>query len=266
MSHAGYLEIDGLTKTYNAGTANEVRALRGLALTAREGEFISVVGSNAAGKTTLLNIIAGALLPDAGDVRLGGASIIGIPEHAKAAFVSRVKQNPNDGLIVSMTIAENLAMAKLRALPVGLRRGVKHEWRGEFADLLLPFGIGLERRLDDRAELLSGGQRQTVALLMAVMTAPKLLLLDEHTAALDPRMSERILEETATLVRKFRATTLMVTHNISHALRYGDRLILLDRGRIAFDASGEAKKKLTVYDVVSRIEHHATELEADIRA
>ncbi len=259
-----FLVINNLRKVYNPGTASEIVALRDLSLTASRGEFITVIGSNAAGKTTLFNSIAGSLLLDSGNIVLEGKSIVRMPEHERARFISRVWQNPNQGIIVSMSIAENLSMAKLRTQRIGLRKGVKLAWKKEFETLLEHFKLGLEKRLDDRIDLLSGGQKQIIALLMATVTHPKLLLLDEHTAALDPRMSVEILKITEEVVHESKVTTLMITHNISHALHYGDRLILLDRGRVVFEATGERKKKLAIADVIEKIEGQPAEFEEDI--
>lgn len=256
------LEIKDLYKVYNPSTAGEVIALDNISFSINEGDFITIVGSNAAGKSTLFNALAGSLSVTSGDIFLEGKSIITTPEYARARFFSRVRQNPNESVIPSMTIAENLTLAKLRTKTTSLKPGVKKEWRAEFAALLEPLGLGLEKRLDEKIDLLSGGQKQTVALLMATMIEPKVLLLDEHTAALDPKVSERVLKITNQIVQEKRVTTLMITHNIHHALEYGNRLILLERGQIGFEASGEEKKKLTVLDIISRLESRT---ESDVK-
>jgi putative tryptophan/tyrosine transport system ATP-binding protein len=254
-----YLVIKNLTKVYNPGTSGEVKALDDFSLNLYKGEFLVIVGSNAAGKSTLLNMISGSLMPTAGDILLGGKSLVKVAEHKKAKFISKVRQDPNQSLATSLTLAENLAIAKLRSLPVGLRRGVKNEWREEFKNILAPFGIGLEKRLDDKVDLLSGGQKQTVALLMATMTKPELLLLDEHTAALDPKVSKTILDITQKLVEEHSITTVMITHNMSHALHYGHRLVLMQSGKIKYEA-GKEKQQLSVADVVKKIEDSGVEI------
>lgn len=259
-----FLTIRNLRKVYNPDTAGEVVALNNLSFSVAEGEFITIVGSNAAGKTTLFNIIAGSILPTSGDVVLDGKSILKNLEFKRSCFISRVRQNPNDSVMVSMTLAENLAMAKLKDKSAGLSRGVKKEWKDEFVALLKPLGLGLEKRLDDKIDLLSGGQKQTVAILMATIIKPKLLLLDEHTAALDPKISKKVLEITNQIVKESGVTTLMITHNIHHAIEYGNRLILLDRGKIGFEAGGEKKQILNVVDVVEKLENKTAEFEEDI--
>jgi len=259
-----FLTIHNIRKIYNADTANGVVALNNLSFSVTKGEFITIVGSNASGKTTLFNAIAGSIMFTSGDIILEGKSIIKIPEFRRACFISRVQQNPNDSVMISMTLAENLAMAKLKGKRAGLSKGVKKEWRDEFFALLKPLGLGLEKRLDDKIDLLSGGQKQTVALLMATIVKPKILLLDEHTAALDPKMSKKVLEITNRLVKDSGVTTLMITHNIHHAVEFGSRLILLDKGRVGFEANGEHKQKLNVVDVVEKMENKIAEFEEDI--
>lgn len=259
-----FLKIKDVVKVYNPGTSGEVMALNKLSFEVSKGEFVTIVGSNAAGKTSLFNVVAGSLSPDSGEIILDGKSILKIPEFKRSRFISRVRQNPNDSVMVSMTLAENLAMAKLKDGKAGLSKGVKKEWREEFVNFLKPLGLGLEKRLDDKIDLLSGGQKQTVALLMATIIKPKLLLLDEHTAALDPKVSKKVLEITNRIVKESDVTTLMITHNIHHAIEFGDRLILLDRGRVGFQASGEQKQKLNVVDVVEKLENKTAEFEEDI--
>jgi putative ABC transport system ATP-binding protein len=260
-----YLCLRGVEKSFHADTLSEVQALNNLSLSVKKGEWITIVGSNAAGKSSLFNAIAGTLVPDEGSIELDGQSILAMPEWERAKFITRVRQNPNDGIIRNMTLAENLSMAKLREERKGLGRGVKLAWKSEFRALLAPFKINLETRLDDNIDLLSGGQKQTVCLLMATIAHPKLLLLDEHTAALDPKISAQILSITSNLVRKYHITTLMITHNLHHAIHYGDRLVLLDRGRIAYESSGKTKKNLTAAKIIAKIEGHQAELEEDIR-
>ncbi len=249
-----FLTIRSLRKVYNPDTAGEVVALSDLSFSVTKGEFITIVGGNATGKTTLFNVIAGSILPTSGDVLLEGTSILKNPEFKRSCVISRVQQNPNDSVIVSMTLAENLAIATLKNKNARLGNGVKKEWREEFVALLKPLGLGLEKRLDDRVDLLSGGQKQLIAILMATITKPKLLLLDEHTAALDSKISKKILEITNQIVKESGVTTLMITHNIHHAIEYGDRLILLDKGRIGFEAGGLKKQLLNVVDVIEKLE------------
>lgn len=259
-----FLKIERLRKVYNAGTAGEVVALNDMSFALSQGEFVTVVGSNAAGKSTLFNALAGALTPDTGDIMLDGNSVLGIREDVRAKFFARVRQNPDDSVVPSLTLAENMTLAKLRGQGAGLTQGVKNVWKEEFVRVLTPLGLGLEKRLDEKISLLSGGQKQTVALVMATLVDPYVLLLDEHTAALDPHTSERVLALTNTLVQQKKITTLMITHNIHHALAYGTRLILLERGKVALDVSGEAKQKLTVLDVVERLEGKVGEFEEDL--
>ncbi|MBY0539521.1 ATP-binding cassette domain-containing protein [Patescibacteria group bacterium] len=261
-----YLILDNLYKIYNPATAGEVTALDHMSLSLKRGEFVTIVGSNAAGKSSLFNAIAGSLELTSGKIILDGARIDHLDEHVRAAYVSRVRQNPNESTVPSMTLAENLAMAKARVVGAGLGKGVRKEWRPEFEALLKPLGIGLEKRLETEMSLFSGGQKQSVALLMATMIKPKLLLLDEHTAALDPRVSEQILRMTDNEVRKHNITTLMITHNIHHAIKYGDRLIMLERGRVVFEASGEGKKKLTIAGVVEKLEAKVADFEEEMIA
>lgn len=257
------LTINNLYKIYNPGTAGEVKALDHISFSVNPGDFITIVGSNAAGKSTLFNALAGSLMPTSGDIFLEGKAITSMKEHARAKYFSRVRQNPNDSVIPSMTLAENMTLAHLRGKKANLSLGVRQSLKEEFAALLKPLGLGLERRLDEKIDLLSGGQKQTVALLMATMIEPKVLLLDEHTAALDPKVSERVLQITNQIVQEKQVSTLMITHNIHHALEYGNRLILLERGKIGFEASGEEKKRLTVLDVIERLETKVAELEED---
>ncbi len=260
-----FLTIRNLRKIYNPDTADEVLALNNLTFSVVEGEFVTIVGNNAAGKTTLFNAIAGSLMPTSGEIILDGKSLLKNPEFKRSRFIARVRQNPNDSVVASMTLAENLAMAKLRDRNAGLRKGVKKEWRNEFMALLKPLGLGLEKRLDDKIDLLSGGQKQTIAILMATIVKPKLLLLDEHTAALDPKISAKVLEITNRLVQESGITTLMITHNIRHAIGFGNRIISLNRGRIGFESSGKQKKKLTIVDVVDKLESKTKEYKESVR-
>jgi putative ABC transport system ATP-binding protein len=254
-----FLLIKNLTKVYNPGSSDEIKALDNLSFSVDKGEFITIVGSNAAGKSTFFNIIAGSLQPTAGEVILDGQPICNLPEYKKAKIISCVKQNPNDSVINSMTIAENLAMVKIKNKQAGLGKGVKNEWKKEFAAILKSLNLGLESRLDEEMKNLSGGQKQTVALLIAILSQPKLLLLDEHTASLDPKVSQTILKITDRIVQKNNVTTLMITHNIHQAIEYGNRLILFDRGKISFEASGKEKKLLTVTGLEVYFRDHVNE-------
>lgn len=241
-----FLIIKNLTKIYNSDITDGTMALDNVNLSVNEGDYVSIVGSNAAGKSTLFNLITGLLQPSKGEIILDGQSIYDIPEHRRAKFISCVKQNPNDSVINSMTVAENLALSMLKNKRSGLKTGVKEEWRNEFISILKPFNIGLETKLGEKMSNLSGGQKQTIALIMATLTKPKLLLLDEHTAALDVKVSRSVLKTTNKLVKMNKITTLMITHNIYQALAYGNRLILFNQGRIVFEVAGQEKKSLDI--------------------
>lgn len=240
-----FLTIKHLTKKYNSRSSDSITALNNINISVDEGDFVSIVGSNAAGKTTLFKLLVGAIIPTSGKIFLDGTLLSKFDETQRAKIISCVRQNPGESVINSMSVAENLTMAKLKNAKYGLNRGVKHEWKVKLKLLLKPFRIGLEKRLDYRVENLSGGQKQIIALLMATLTKPKLLLLDEHTAALDPKISKLILKITDELVRKNKITTLMITHNVDQAIRYGNRLILLEKGKITFEVCGKKKQSLT---------------------
>jgi putative ABC transport system ATP-binding protein len=244
--------LEGITKIFNKGTVDEKVAVNGITLHVRKGDFVTVIGSNGAGKTTLLNISAGTFPPDKGDVFIDDSRVTNLAEHKRAKYLGRVFQNPLLGTAASMTIEENLAMADLRGQPRTLRRGVTKARREYYRDSLRMLGLGLEHRLKDSVSLLSGGQRQSLTLLMVTLSLPKLLLLDEHTAALDPKTAFRIMDLTEKIVRENHLTTVMVTHNMQQAIRYGNRMIMLHEGRIQFDIQGEGKKSLTVEEVVRR--------------
>ena len=246
------LRIENLHQVFNAGEINEVHALRGINLQLETGEFATIVGSNGAGKSTLFNAIAGEFTPSRGRILIDDVDITGMPEHKRAALVGRVFQNPFHGTAAQMTIAENMSLAMLRAQPLGLGRGVNRLRRQQLAELLEPIGLGLENRLDDRVALLSGGQRQAMTLLMASLSAPKLLLLDEHTAALDPATAVRILDVTETLIADQGLTTLMITHNMQQAIAYGNRTLMLDKGEIILDVTQEEGQQLTVQGLIDK--------------
>lgn len=234
------LKLQNVTKVFFEGTANEFTAVDKLNLELRKGEFVSVIGSNGAGKTTLMNLIAGTYSPTSGDIYIDGKKCTNMPEYLRAKFVGRVFQDPLMGTAAGMTVAQNLALA-YRKGNRGLGIGVTSARRKIFREELSRLNLGLEDRLDDRVEHLSGGQRQSLTVLMATLTTPKILLLDEHTAALDPANAQRIMDLTARLVREKQLTTLMITHNMKQALELGDRLIMLHKGKIILDICGEKK-------------------------
>lgn len=244
------LEIKNVRKTFNAGTINEKVALDGINLTLNDGDFVTVIGGNGAGKSTLLNMITGVYPVDSGTISIDGTDITNLPEHKRAQYFGRVFQDPMTGTAADMQIEENLALAARRGKPRTLRGGIKNSERGEYRALLARLGLGLEDRLTSKVGLLSGGQRQAITLLMATMQDPKLLLLDEHTAALDPQTAAKVLEITNEIVTERKLTTLMITHNMKDAIRLGNRLIMMDHGKIIYDISGEEKQKLEVSDLM----------------
>ena len=240
------LEIKEIWKTFNAGTVNEKQALRGVSLTLNEGDFCTVIGGNGAGKSTMLNAVAGTWAVDAGSISIGGTDVTHLPEHKRAAFIGRVFQDPMMGTAPTMQIVENLALAARRGQRRGLQWGLTKTEKDRYQALLSGLGLGLEDRLTSKVGLLSGGQRQALTLLMASLKKPKLLLLDEHTAALDPKTAAKVLELSDKIVAENHLTTMMVTHNMKDAIAHGNRLIMMYDGRIVIDVSGEEKKKLTV--------------------
>ncbi|TVM18676.1 ABC transporter ATP-binding protein [Oceanidesulfovibrio indonesiensis] len=246
------LILEKVTKFFNKGTINEVHALKELDLIVERADFVTVIGSNGAGKSTMLNCVAGGFYPDSGRLVLSGHDITRWPEHKRAKFVGRVFQDPLKGTCASLTIEQNLALALRRGTRRGLALGVKERDRELFRDKLQHLGLGLEHRLKDQVGLLSGGQRQALTMLMATMVKPDLLLLDEHTAALDPKTATQILELTEQIVESEKLTTLMVTHNMNQALSMGNRLIMLHQGEIILDLEGEDKRKLTVDDLLQQ--------------
>lgn len=248
------LTLTNVTKIFNRGTVNEKVALRGLSLHLNKGDFVTVIGGNGAGKSTMLNMISGAYLPDSGSIVLDGNDISRLPEHARAKYLGRVFQDPMMGTAADMQIDENLAMAKRRGENRTLAWGIAHGERKEYREALASLGLGLESRLSDKVGLLSGGQRQAITLLMATLKEPDLLLLDEHTAALDPKTAAKVLELTNEFVTRSGLTTLMVTHNMKDALRMGNRLIMMNEGRVVFDVAGEEKDALKVADLLQKFE------------
>ena len=240
------LEIKEIWKTFNAGTVNEKQALRGVSLTLNDGDFCTVIGGNGAGKSTMLNAVAGTFPVDAGTISIGGTDVTHLPEFKRAKFIGRVFQDPMMGTAPTMQIIENLALAARRGQNRGLKWGITKAEKERYQELLHGLDLGLEDRLTSKVGLLSGGQRQALTLLMASLQKPKLLLLDEHTAALDPKTAAKVLERSDRIVEENHLTTMMVTHNMKDAIAHGNRLIMMYDGRIVIDVSGEEKKKLTV--------------------
>ena len=240
------LEIKEIWKTFNAGTVNEKQALRGVSLTLNDGDFCTVIGGNGAGKSTMLNAVAGTFSVDSGSISIGGSDVTRLPEFKRAKFIGRVFQDPMMGTAPTMQIVENLALAARRGQSRGLKWGITKAEKEQYQEMLHGLDLGLEDRLTSKVGLLSGGQRQALTLLMASLQKPKLLLLDEHTAALDPKTAAKVLELSDRIVEENHLTTMMVTHNMKDAIAHGNRLIMMYNGRIVIDVSGEEKKKLTV--------------------
>ena len=257
------LEIKEIWKTFNAGTVNEKQALRGVSLTLNEGDFCTVIGGNGAGKSTMLNAVAGTWSVDQGTISIGGTDVTHLPEHRRAAFIGRVFQDPMMGTAPTMQIVENLALAARRGQKRGLRWGLTKTEKDRYQEMLSGLGLGLEDRLTSKVGLLSGGQRQALTLLMASLKKPKLLLLDEHTAALDPKTAAKVLELSDKIVAENHLTTMMVTHNMKDAIVHGNRLIMMYDGKIVIDVSGEEKKKLTVRQLLELFEKVSGSDEAD---
>ena len=248
------LKLSHVTKTFNKGTVTEKRALTGVNLELAEGDFVTVIGGNGAGKSTLLNMIAGVYPLDAGTIELDGTDVSRMTEPQRAKFLGRVFQDPMRGTAADMQIAENLALAKRRGQKRGLAWGISAKEKEEYPKLLATLGLGLETRMSAKVGLLSGGQRQALTLLMATLTNPKLLLLDEHTAALDPKTAKKVLDLTEQIVTERGLTTLMITHNMNDAIRLGNRLIMMHEGNVIYDVRGEEKKSLTVPDLLQKFE------------
>jgi putative ABC transport system ATP-binding protein len=248
------LRLNGLRKVFNPGTSNEVRALQGVDLTIDDGSFVVVIGTNGSGKSTLLNAIAGTFFVDAGSIALDGKDITRWPEHQRASMIGRVFQNPFSGTAPNMTIAENLIMAARRGRPRGLGWALRSTMRRELQDRVAKLRLGLEDRLDNAIGSLSGGQRQALTLLMASWLRPQLLLLDEHTAALDPKSADRVITLSEEIVSRDRLTTLMVTHSMQQASNLGDRLIMMHRGAVLHDFRGAEKRRLRPDDLLARFE------------
>ena len=253
------LDIKNVEKTFNPGTINEKKALNGINLHLNEGDFVTVIGGNGAGKSTMLNMVSGVYPVDCGSIVIDGIDVTKLPEYKRAKYLGRVFQDPMTGTAADMQIEENLALAARRGKTRLLRVGITAKERKEYKELLKILDLGLEERLTAKVGLLSGGQRQALTLLMATLKKPKLLLLDEHTAALDPKTAKKVLDITEEIVSKNNLTTIMITHNMADAIRVGNRLIMINNGKIIFDVSGEEKKKLTVSDLLEKFKVSAGE-------
>lgn len=248
------LDIINVEKTFNPGTVNEKKALNGINLHLDEGDFVTVIGGNGAGKSTMLNMIAGACPVDCGSIIVDGVDVTRLPEYKRAKYLGRVFQDPMTGTAADMQIEENLALAARRGKRRTLRAGITAKERKEYKELLKILDLGLEDRLTAKVGLLSGGQRQALTLLMATLKKPKLLLLDEHTAALDPKTAKKVLDITEEIVAKDNLITIMITHNMADAIRVGNRLIMMHEGQIVVDVKGEEKKKLTIEQLLQMFE------------
>ena len=248
------LKVENVSKTFNPGTVNEKLALDNFSITINEGDFVTVIGGNGAGKSTLMNAIAGVWKVDEGSITIDGENVTSLPEHKRAKYLGRVFQDPMLGTAATMEIQENLALAKRRGLSRTLKNGITKKEIEEYKEMLKILDLGLEDRMTTKVGLLSGGQRQALTLLMATLKKPKLLLLDEHTAALDPKTAAKVLETTEKIVKRDNITTLMITHNMKDAIAHGNRLIMLNSGKIILDISGEEKKNLTVSDLLKKFE------------
>ena len=260
------LEIQNVSKTFNAGTVNQKMALNGLNLKLNEGDFVTVIGGNGAGKSTTLNLIAGVFPVDAGTINLNGFNLTHLPEHKRAKYLGRVFQDPMTGTAATMEIQENLALALRRGDSRTLKAGITKKEHAKYREMLATLGLGLEDRMTSKVGLLSGGQRQALTLLMATLKKPKLLLLDEHTAALDPKTAAKVLQTTDMIVNRDNLTTLMITHNMKDAIAHGNRLIMMMDGNIILDIRGEEKKKLTVADLLHKFEEASGEEFANDKA
>ena len=263
---AEMLKLDNIHKTFNPGTINEKIALNGVNLTLNEGDFVTVIGGNGAGKSTTLNAIAGVWPIDSGKIYIGGDDVTKLSEHKRAKYLGRVFQDPMTGTATTMSIEENMAIAARRGEKRGLSWGITHQERDTYREMLKTLDLGLEDRLTSKVGLLSGGQRQALTLLMATLKKPKLLLLDEHTAALDPKTAAKVLALSDKIIAENHLTAMMVTHNMKDAIIHGNRLIMMNDGKIIFDISGEEKKKLTVEDLLLKFEEISGEEFANDKA
>lgn len=260
------LELVDVYKTFNLGTINEKKALNGVNLKLEAGDFVTVIGGNGAGKSTVLNAIAGVWPVDSGAIIIDGMNVTGLPEHKRASVLGRVFQDPMTGTTATMEIQENLALAARRGQFRGLRRGITKKEKKEYRELLATLDLGLEDRMTSKVGLLSGGQRQALTLLMATLKKPKLLLLDEHTAALDPKTAAKVLELSDHIIEDHKLTAMMVTHNMRDAIIHGNRLIMMNEGRVILDIKGEEKKRLTVEDLLRKFEEISGEEFANDKA
>lgn len=253
------LKITNVHKTFNPGTVNEKKALNGVDLVLNEGDFVTVIGGNGAGKSTLLNMVAGVYPVDCGTILIDDTDVTKLPEHKRAKYIGRVFQDPMTGTAADMQIVENLALAARRGKARGLAFGVTRKEKEHYTQILKELDLGLETRLTSKVGLLSGGQRQAITLLMATMNKPKLLLLDEHTAALDPKTAHKVLSLTEKIVNKDNLTTIMITHNMKDAINIGNRLVMMNDGKIIYDVSGEEKKNLTTADLLAKFKVNSGE-------
>ena len=260
------LEIKNIYKTFNKGTVNEKKALNGVSFTLNDGDFVTVIGGNGAGKSTTLNAVAGVWPVDSGSIIIDGINVTGLPEHKRAKYLGRVFQDPMTGTAATMEIQENLALAVRRGKRRGLRWGITKKEREQFKELLKQLDLGLEERMTSKVGLLSGGQRQALTLLMATIQKPNLLLLDEHTAALDPKTAAKVLEISEKIIAENHLTCMMVTHNLNDAIAYGNRLIMMNEGQVILDIGEEEKKKLTVEDLLEKFEQVSGEKFANDKA
>lgn len=251
------LDLHSIYKTFNAGTVNEKTALNGLNLHLNEGDFVTVIGGNGAGKSTMLNAVAGTWFVDEGKITIDDIDVTKLPEHKRAKYLGRVFQDPMTGTAATMQIEENMALAARRGMTRSLKAGITAKEREFYREQLKILGLGLEDRLTSKVGLLSGGQRQALTLLMATLKKPRLLLLDEHTAALDPKTAAKVLETTDKIVNSEHLTTLMITHNMRDAIAHGNRLIMMNAGYVIYDVAGEEKKHLTVQDLLAKFEEAA---------
>lgn len=260
------LELIDVHKTFNLGTINEKKALNGVDLSLEEGDFVTVIGGNGAGKSTVLNAIAGVWPIDSGSILIDGMNVTGLPEHKRASVLGRVFQDPMTGTTATMEIQENLALAARRGQFRGLKWGITKKERKEYRELLATLDLGLEDRMTSKVGLLSGGQRQALTLLMATLKKPKLLLLDEHTAALDPKTAAKVLALSDQIIEEHHLTAMMVTHNMRDAIVHGNRLIMMNEGKVILDIKGEEKKKLTVEELLRKFEEVSGEEFANDKA
>ncbi len=251
------LDINHIAKTFNPGTITEKTALVDVDLHLNEGDFVTVIGGNGAGKSTMLNAVAGVFPVDKGSIRIGGVDVTGLPEYKRAKYLGRVFQDPMTGTAATMNIEENMALAMRRGEKRGLRWGINAMERDMYREQLRTLGLGLEDRMTSKVGLLSGGQRQALTLLMATLRTPKLLLLDEHTAALDPKTAAKVLELSAKIIEERHLTAMMITHNMKDAIAMGNRLIMMNEGRVVVDVAGEQKKRLTRQDLMGLFEKAA---------